>query len=58
MAYAVGLITTDGCLLDNPRQIAFVSQDRQLVETLLACIGREIRYRTDRTRLGRELYRL
>ena len=58
MAYAVGLIATDGCLLDNPPPIAFVSQDRQLVETLLACIGREIRYRTDRTRLGRELYRL
>ena len=57
MAYAVGLIATDGCLIDKPPQIAFVRQDRQLVETFLACIGREIRYRTVRTRLGRALYR-
>ena len=57
MAYAVGLIATDGCLIEKPPQIAFVSQDRQLVETFLACIGREIRYRTVRTRLGRALYR-
>ncbi|HVR88352.1 MAG TPA: hypothetical protein VHG53_02250 [Candidatus Limnocylindria bacterium] len=57
MAYAVGLIATDGCLGDNPRQIAFVSQDRQLEETLLTCLGREARYRTDRTKLGHQIYR-
>jgi hypothetical protein len=57
MAYAVGLIATDGCLIERGRSIAFVSQDAQLVETLLHCLGREPRYRTQLTRLGRELYR-
>ena len=40
MAYAVGLIATDGCLLERPSQIAFVSQDRQLIDTLHLCLGR------------------
>jgi hypothetical protein len=57
MAYAVGLIATDGCLIERGRSIAFVSQDAQLVDTLLHCLGREPRYRVDRTRLGREVYR-
>ncbi len=57
MAYTVGLIATDGCLIERGRSIAFVSQDAQLVETLLACLGREPRYRTQLMRLGRELYR-
>ena len=57
MAYAVGLIATDGCLLERGRAIAFVSQDAQLVETLLSCLGRGPKYRIDRTRLGRPVYR-
>ena len=57
MAYAVGLIATDGCLIEQGRAIAFVSQDAQLVETLLHCLGREAKYRICRTRLGREIYR-
>ena len=56
-AYAVGLIATDGCLIEQGRAIAFVSQDAQLVETLLRCLGREPKYRMQRTRLGREIYR-
>lgn len=57
MAYAVGLIATDGCLIESGRAIAFVSQDAQLVETLLRRLGREPKVRIDRTRLGREVYR-
>lgn len=57
MAYAVGLIATDGCLIERGRSIAFVSQDAQLVETLLRCLGREPKYRTELTRLGHELHR-
>lgn len=56
-AYAVGLIATDGCLIEQGRAIAFVSQDAQLVTTLLRCLGREPKYRMERTRLGREIYR-
>lgn len=57
MAYAVGLIATDGCLIERGHAIAFVSQDAQLVEALLRCLGREPKYRVCRTRLGREIYR-
>jgi hypothetical protein len=57
MAYAVGLIATDGCLIERGRAIAFVSQDAQLVEALMDCLGRKPKYRIDRTRAGRELYR-
>ena len=57
MAYAVGLIATDGCLIERGHAIAFVSQDAQLVEVLLRCLGREPNYRVCRTRLGREIYR-
>jgi hypothetical protein len=57
MAYAVGLLATDGCLLDRPRQIAFVTMDLQLVETLFKCLGREQRFRSELTPRGRILYR-
>jgi hypothetical protein len=40
LAYALGLAATDGCLINTGRHVAFVSNDRQLVETFLACIGR------------------
>ena len=56
-AYAVGLIATDGCLIEQGHSISFVSQDAQLVEVLLRCLGREPKYRIELTRLGREIYR-
>jgi len=40
LAYALGLAATDGCLINTGRHVAFVSNDRQLVESFLACIGR------------------
>ncbi len=54
----MGLLATDGCLVERARQIFFVSKDRQLVETFAACLGRRPRYRTDKTRIGNPLYRL
>ena len=37
-AYAVGLIATDGCLVGDGKTVAFVSKDRDLVQTFKACI--------------------
>lgn len=39
LAYAVGLITTDGCLYNDGRHIDFTSQDVQLIETFQKCLG-------------------
>ena len=41
LAYAVGLIATDGCL--TGRTITFTSTDRQLVETFMACVGQTVK---------------
>ena len=63
LAYAVGLAATDGCLINTGRHVAFVSTDRDLMETFLACIGRRSsNFRKDgnayRAQLGDvELYR-
>jgi hypothetical protein len=40
LAYALGLVATDGCLINTGRHVAFVSNDRDLVETFLKCVGR------------------
>jgi hypothetical protein len=40
LAYAVGLAATDGCLVNTGRHVAFVSSDRDLMESFLSCIGR------------------
>lgn len=40
LAYAVGLIATDGCLGQDGSTITLVSNDRQLLETYLHCLGR------------------
>ncbi len=58
LAYAVGLIATDGCLLERGRQIALVNRDLQVVEAFLDCIGRPGRYRTASTRHGEPIYRV
>lgn len=41
LAYAVGLIATDGCLSKDGRHIDFTSKDRDLVETFKECLGLE-----------------
>lgn len=37
-AYAIGLITTDGCLQGN-RHINFTSKDKELIKILKTCLG-------------------
>ncbi len=54
----MGLVATDGCLSRDGRHIFFDSNDQQLVETLLACIGRsDLRVASRRTRIGGIAYR-
>jgi hypothetical protein len=58
MAYALGFVATDGCLSRDRRHITFDSNDRQLVETFLACVGRsDARVALRRTRIGGTAYR-
>lgn len=56
MAYLVGLMATDGCLLSKRKQLNFKSEDEQLVRTFLECLGRPPAYSTARTRLGKFVY--
>ncbi|HUQ17587.1 MAG TPA: hypothetical protein VM070_07345 [Candidatus Saccharimonadales bacterium] len=56
LAYAVGLLATDGCQADG-RHLAFPSADRELVESLLHCLGKTNRIATARTRIGGTIYR-
>jgi hypothetical protein len=39
LAYAIGLIATDGCLYNTGRHIAFTSKDPDLIETFMSCVG-------------------
>ena len=38
LAYAVGLLTTDGCLSKDGRHIDFTSKDRDLIDTFKRCL--------------------
>ena len=42
-AYAIGLITTDGCLSSDGRHISFTSKDQELVENFQKCLGTNLR---------------
>ena len=57
LAYAVGLAATDGNLSGDGRHLVFDSEDAQLVETFLSCVGRPIRYGHRSTRSGGICYR-
>lgn len=51
MAYVVGLMATDGCLITRGRRhLAFDSGDEDLVRTFLACLGRHPTYRPKRNK--------
>lgn len=56
LAYAVGLLATDGCQTDG-RHLAFPSADRELVEILLRCLGKTNRIAEIRTRTGGVMYK-
>lgn len=57
LAYAVGLAATDGNLSGDGRHLTFDSNDAELVELFLQCVGRPIRYRPRPTRTGGVAYR-
>lgn len=39
LAYAIGLITTDGCLYNDGRHLNLTSKDLQLIKTFKKCLG-------------------
>ncbi|HET8569545.1 MAG TPA: LAGLIDADG family homing endonuclease [Candidatus Limnocylindria bacterium] len=41
LAYAVGLIATDGCLSSDRKTVAQTSKDRELLEIFRRCLGTE-----------------
>jgi len=43
LAYAIGLIATDGCLYNDGRHLAFVSKDPQLINTFKGCLGLSVK---------------
>lgn len=43
LAYAVGLIATDGCLYNDGRHIALVSKDTQQLQNLKKCLGLRVK---------------
>jgi aromatic ring-cleaving dioxygenase len=45
-------MATDGCLVNTGRHLAFTSGDADLMETLLSCLDRPLRYRAVRTKAG------
>lgn len=58
LAYAVGLIATDGCLYGDGRHIAFISKDDDQMRTLLSLVDRpHIRYRREESEFGGWAYR-
>jgi hypothetical protein len=58
MAYVVGLIATDGCLVNDRRHVSFTTTDRELAETFLRCMGRPLRFGKTRTSVGNVAYRV
>ncbi|MBI2773839.1 MAG: hypothetical protein HYX56_05035 [Chloroflexi bacterium] len=49
-------MATDGCLLSKRKQLNFKSEDRQLVETFLTCLGRPALPSSARTRTGNVVF--
>jgi hypothetical protein len=56
LAYVVGLIATDGCIVRGDH-VAFSSADRELVELLLKCLGKNNTISKITTRTGGLAYR-
>ncbi|MDA2935850.1 hypothetical protein MYX06_01350 [Patescibacteria group bacterium AH-259-L05] len=48
-AYAIGLLTTDGCLSKDGRHLDFTSKDMQLVKTFKKCLNLDVKigYKSD-----------
>jgi hypothetical protein len=57
LAYAIGLMATDGCLADGDH-VSFPSADRELVELFVSCLGKANTISEFRTRTGGTAYRV
>ena len=60
LAYAAGLITTDGCLSKDSRHITLTSTDTQLLRTFKSCLGKNNRIteNTPAKRFRKKAYRV
>ncbi len=57
-AYAVGLLTADGCLLSDGRHIDFTSKDKELVQTFKECLKLKTKVSTKKSGLGKMYFRV
>lgn len=58
LAYAIGLLTADGCLINNGRHIDFTSKDRDQVQTFKRCLGLKVKVGTKKSGIGKDYYRV
>lgn len=56
IAYAVGLITTDGSLSSDGRHIAFISKDIELMETFKRCLNLKNRITPKKSGYSNKIY--
>lgn len=54
LAYAVGLIATDGCLARNASLVDLTSKDREQLENFSKCLGLTAKIGTKRSGMGKE----
>lgn len=54
LAYAVGLIASDGCLSSSGRHIDLTSKDEEQLLNFMQCIGREVRISLKKSSYGDE----
>ncbi|TSC87147.1 MAG: Uncharacterized protein G01um10148_252 [Parcubacteria group bacterium Gr01-1014_8] len=57
-AYVIGLITADGCLLNDGRHIDFTSKDREQVATFKKCLKLKAKIGIKHSGIGNEYYRI
>ena len=57
-AYAIGLLTADGCLLNDGRHIDFTSKDREQVVLFRRCLGLKVKIGSKRSGIGNKYSRI
>lgn len=57
-AYAIGLLTADGCLLNDGRHIDFTSKDREQVEAFKRCLKLKVKIGIKHSGMGTAYYRI
>lgn len=57
-SYAIGLITADGCLINDGRHIDFTSKDLEQVETFKTCLGLTVKTGIKHSGIGKPYHRV